>query len=232
MPIQDPQTNVLVVCAGMNEPSNSELLAENFMTGMKSIDTLHVQAVKLREKNIEHFTLAFYDPKKDQGKDFQDIQHSIEQAKGVVIVTPIWNFSVPAHLKNLIDRMGSFCLDSATHSKGTLGGKPFYLVFTGGSGNFVWNTVMENSTSHVREAIKYFGGTVIGTHFEEHCVNMDKSFGLVLDKRPEALEAAKKKGAEFGAIVKNFATTGALPASNKAKSLFYGIAQKVVKKLT
>ncbi len=229
---QKTDVHLLVIVAGTNDPSNCDTLAESFIKGIHEGEDVIVEKVRLKDLSIDHFSLEYYKPDADQGKDFTELQKKIESADGIVIASPIWNFAVPAHLKNLIDRMGSFCLDPETHTKGLLGNKPFHLILTAGAGMFVWNTVMENSTSFLREGIKYFGGTVIGTHFEPKCTLHDRTFGLVVDKRPESLMAVQKKGKDFALIVKNFAANGSLPALSKGKSLFYNTAQWVVKRMT
>ncbi len=223
---------LLAIIAGTNDPSNTAVLAEHFLQGATAQSDIATESVRLKDLHIDHFTLDYYRPDAEQGEDFFALQQKIIAADGILIASPIWNFSVPAHLKNLIDRMGSFSLDAATRTKGQLGGKPVYILFAGGVSMFVWNSMMENTTSFLREALKYFGATVVGTHFEPKCVNGDRTFGLVLDKRPDALAAVKQKGAAFANIVQTFAETGALPAGQRGKSLFYATAQWVVKRMT
>lgn len=233
MPIKEHATEILVLQAGTNDPSNSAFLGEEFTTGMQHVPGIHVKTIRLNDVTLEHFSLKHYRPETDQGPDLALLKDAIEHANGVVITTPIWNFSVPAHLKNAIDRMGSFCLDPETRTKGLLGGKPFFLIFTGGASQFVWNSVMENSTSHMREAIKYFGGTVTGTCFEPKCVKMPgRTFDFVVSDRTDTIETMKTKGKAFAEIVKEFAATGKLPRSQRAKGWFYGIAGWVVKRMT
>ena len=108
------------------------------------------------------------------------MQKHVENASGLVIATPVWNFGVPAHLKNFIDRMGSFALDE-TRSRGTLNGKPFYIIFTGGAPKPAWTGLMKKTTAFVPEALRYFGATYIGHHFEPKCVKGRGKFGLVVD---------------------------------------------------
>ena len=110
--------HMLIIVGGTNDPSNSDVLADAFAAGAKDAGA-EVEKIRLKDLNIAHFTLANYDPSTDQGEDFRRIEAAIKAADGLVIAAPVWNFGIPAHLKNLIDRMGSFCLDD-THSLGTL----------------------------------------------------------------------------------------------------------------
>lgn len=221
---------ILVLVAGTNEPSNSNMLSDVFIQGMQQVPGTDIDKLRLRDLTIEHFTLDFYAPQCNQEEDFCRVQKLMEQCSGFVIASPIWNFSVPAHLKNLIDRMGSFALDE-TRSKGTLGGKPFYIIFTGGAPMPAWAGLMQMTTSHVREAFRYFGATPVETYFEPKCTKGRGQFGLVVDERPETLSAIREKGKAFAETVKIFAETGKLPVEKKGFSLVYKLGNAVLKRL-
>ena len=221
---------ILVLIAGTNDQSNSATIAAAFMRGVKKSADAEVKSVRLKDLSIAHFTLDFYDPNCRQEEDFCTLQNKIEEAHGIVIATPIWNFGVPAHLKNLIDRMGSFALD-ATRSKGTLKGKPFYLIFTGGSPRAAWTGLMRKTTSFLPVSLKYFGGTIAGILYEGRCMKGRGVFGLVVDKRPGCLERAERAGARFADIVREYAATGKLPFTQTFLYRLYRIGQAIVKKL-
>lgn len=221
-------TRVVVIVAGTNEPSNSNVLADAFTEGLKQTPNLNVIKYRLKDMHIAHFTLERYSPHcHDKDDDFCKIEDSLMDAHAVVIATPIWNFSVPAHLKNLIDRIGAFALDEATHSKGQLKAKPFYLIFTGGAPMIAWKALMYITTLHVSEAIKYYGGTVINKHFEPKSLPGRGKFGLVVDKRPATLEAMRKKGKKFGDIAMHYAENGSLPAGVRLVYNFFSFLYRV-----
>jgi NAD(P)H-dependent FMN reductase len=171
------------------------------------IDTLY-----LYDLSLDHFTLKHYEPKTNQGKDFEKLRAAIENADGVVIATPIWNFSVPGHLKNAIDRMGSFGLDPETRTLGMLKGKPVYLLYTGGSPAIVWTGLQRRTTSHMPVSLRYFGMAVVGKHYEPRCTPGKGTFGLVVDKRAANLAEVRVKGGKFAKIAGYYAKTGKLPA--------------------
>jgi multimeric flavodoxin WrbA len=227
-PTTTKPTNIAVIVAGTNEPSNSNLLADSFIEGIKQTANVEVKKFRLKDMHIEHFTLDRYQPHRhDPGDDFCDIEEAITEAHAVVIATPVWNFSVPAHLKNLIDRVGAFALDEATHSKGQLKAKPFYLIFTGGAPMIAWQALMYLTTLHVSEAIKYYGGTVIAKHFEPKSLPGRGKFGVVVDQRPNSLENMRKKGAKFGAIAMHYAENGSLPARTRLAYNFFSFLYRV-----
>jgi multimeric flavodoxin WrbA len=221
-------TRVVMIVAGTNEPSNSNILADTFAQGIAEETDVHVTKFRLKDLQIQHFTLERYAPHcHDKDDDFCKIEDALTQAHAIVIATPIWNFSVPAHLKNLIDRMGAFALDQETHSKGKLKAKPFYLIYTGGAPKIAWEALMYLTTLHLTEAIKYYGGTVIGRHFEPKSLPGRGTFGVVVDKRPDSLEAVKKKGKKFGAIAHHYAENGSLPLRTKLGYQFFTFLYRV-----
>lgn len=221
---------VVVLVAGTNQPSNSNALADAFVQGMEQFGAVEVEKIRLKDVQIEHFTLDFYDPQCHQEEDFCKVQQAIESSDAMVIATPIWNFSVPAHLKNLIDRMGSFALDE-TRSRGTLGGKPFFLIFTGGAPEPAWKFLMKKTTSSIAEALKYFGGSDYGSYFEGKCVKGQGKFGLVVDERPATLAAVRKKGHSFARDVAEFVKTGTPPLKHRVTAKATRLGEKLLKKL-
>jgi multimeric flavodoxin WrbA len=221
---------IFILIAGTNEPSNANALADAFIQGMQHLGGVEVHKRRLKDMRIEHFTLDCYAPACRQEEDFCALQTLMEESDGFVIASPVWNFGVPGHLKNFIDRMGSFALD-ATRSRGTLGGKPFYLIFTGGAPAVAWKALMRSTTSFVPEALKYFGATHIATHFEEKCTKGRGAFGLVVDGRPASLENVRAQGSRFAKVVDRFARTGQLPARKKFLRTLTNWGQSVVKRL-
>ena len=218
---------ILILVAGTNEPSNSNVLADAFAEGARSVSGIEVEKVRLKDLKIDHFTIENYKKTCVSDDDFCDLQEKIEAAKGIMIASPIWNFSVPAHLKNLIDRMGAFALDEETHSKGQFKGKPFTFLFTGGVPLIAWKALMYVTTLHISEAMKYYGGTIVGRSFEPKCMLGRGKFGLVVDKRPASLAKAKANGARFAKLTKSFSKTGKLPLRIRLVASFFTWAYRV-----
>ncbi|ALM09658.1 MAG TPA: hypothetical protein DEB30_00790 [Candidatus Peribacter riflensis] len=222
----DVRMPVLVLVAGTNEPSNSAVLAEAFSMGIAD-EGIAVEKLRLKDLSIEHFTLAHYDPSCPSGDDFCRIQDLLLSAKGLVIATPIWNFSVPAHLKNVIDRIGAVALDQQTRSRGQLKGLPVSFIFAGGAPLLAWRALMFLTTLSVTEAFKYYGATILGRHFEPRCMLGRGRFGLVVDRRPGSLQAMRRQGKRFGRIVKTYAQTGTLPARFQLQQKFFSFLYRV-----
>lgn len=205
---------VAVIVAGTNDVSNANVLADELIEGMKNVPGVTFEKIRLRELSLHHFTLEDYAEESCE-PDYLRLKTLIQDASGVIFATPVWNFSVPAHLKNLIDRMGAFGLDKETHSRGQFGGKPFGLVYTGGAPMIAWQALMYLTTLHMAEALKYYGGSIVLRHFEPKCVAGKGRFGLVVDKRPATLALMRDYGERFGRIAKRYAETGQLPLTDR-----------------
>ncbi len=223
------KVTISIIVAGTNEPSNSHLLAEKFREGITASGA-EATIIRLKNLQLDHFDLKCYDATCSISDRFPEIRETIRRCDGLVIASPVWNFSVPAHLKNLIDRMGSFGLDENTHSVGTLEGKPTFLIFTGGAPAAAW-PMLKRTTSHVSAGLQYFGCSIVGTHFEGSCTLGRGKFGLVVDKRPASLAAMEKKGGEFVTLVSNFKKTGMLPFKLRAIKSIVKMGQKLKRKM-
>ncbi len=222
---------ILVLVAGTNNPSNANALSDAFIQGIQQHGDVQVDKIRLKDLRIDHFTVDYYDPQCSMEEDFCAVQDLVEASHGLVFATPVWNFGVPAHLKNLLDRFGSFALDE-TRSRGTLGGKPFYLIFTGGAPAPAWKGLMQKTTSFVSESLKYFGGSYIGHHFEGKCTVGRGKFGLVVDSRPESLASVRKQGHDFAKVVAEFERTGKAPVKHRARAKIVQWGEALLKKVT
>jgi multimeric flavodoxin WrbA len=218
---------IAVIVAGTNEPSNSDTMADAFIEGMQKIPGAEVSKIRLKDLSIDHFTLQNYHPGYVSNDDFPKVEAMLKDASAVVFATPIWNFSVPSHLKNLIDRMGAFALDEATHSKGQFKARPFALLYTGGAPMIAWKALMYLTTLHMTEAIKYYGGTVIYRHFEPKSLPGRGQFGLVVDKRPASLELMRRKGEWFGKAAETYSKTGSLPLAGRISYQFFTFLYRI-----
>jgi len=220
----------LILAAGTNNPSNSAFLATTFGDELSSRGN-EVTTIRLNDLEIGHFSLESYEQDHAHEDDLLRVRDAIDAADGVVIATPIWNFGVPAHLKNLIDRLGAFFLDAETHSKGQLDGKPFFFLFTGGAPAPAWKGMLRRTTSSLSEGLRYFGASPVGTFFEGKCTLGRGKFGLVVDKRPETLALVRKKSVEFTEIVETYKKTGKAPLKQRIVYKCMKVGERMMKKV-
>ena len=220
---------ILILVAGTNDPSNCDYLADLFTEGMRTVEGMKIEKFRLKDVPLPQFELQDYACGR-QGPGFDRIRAVMQDAGGIVIASPIWNFSVPAHLKNFLDHAGCFALDAETRSKGQLKGTPCYFLFTGGAPTVAWKGLMRYTTMHVKEAMRYFGASPVGTHFEGKCMQARGEFGFVLDQRPDLTERIKKKGRTFALLVAKFSQTGKLPLSYRIIATLYQWGQRILAK--
>ena len=223
--------NIFVLVGGSNEPSNSNALADAFTQGAEQVQGMTSHKRRLKDMNLEYFTVDDYDPQCRTEEDFCELQKLMEDASGFVFACPIWNFSIPARLKNFVDRMGSFALDE-TRTKGTLNGKPFYLIHTGGAPLPAWKGMMQKTSSHLPESLQYFGGSYIGHHFEGRCTAGSGNFELVVDKRPKSLASLREQGYRFAEVVETYHKTGKAPVKHRAKGRIMRLGEAILKKIS
>ncbi|MBT4119827.1 MAG: NAD(P)H-dependent oxidoreductase [Candidatus Peribacter sp.] len=223
--------NILVLVCSTNKQSNSEFLADMFLKGAEDACACNVQKLRLIEFELPQFTVDCYTDNCVFPKQYSQLKNMIEEADGVLIATPIWNFGVPAHLKNFIDWMGCFGLDPETRTKGTLEGKPFYFIFTGGAPKAVWKGLMRFTTMFVREGIRYYGGTVAGLYYEGRCTPGRGQFGLVVDKREESMKAVRNRGKWFAAFTDGYKKSHRLPLRHRLFERVYKAGQRVAAKI-
>lgn len=222
-----PTPFVLVLVAGSNEPSNSNTLADAFIEGIRKRQGIEVEKIRLQELALQPFSLACYEETCALEPDYLRLRDSIRRSSAILIASPIWNFSVPAHLKNMIDRIGAFALDHETHSKGQLKGKPVGLIYTGGAPMIAWKALMYLTTLHVAEAFKYYDATIVYRHFEPKCTVGRGKFGLVVDKRPDSLATMRRDGDRFAHMATVFSQTGSLPASSRLWHTLFSFIYRV-----
>jgi NAD(P)H-dependent FMN reductase len=223
--------NILVLVCSTNQPSNSEFLADAFLKGAKDACECEVHKIRLIDFELPQFTVECYTNDCVFPKEYMELRKKVEEADGILIATPVWNFGVPAHLKNFIDWMGCFGLDSETRTKGMLKGKPFYFIFTGGAPAAAWKGLMRFTTMFVREGIRYYDGTITGLFYEGHATPGRGKFGLVVDQREGRIALVQKQGAWFAAFADNYKRTGRLPLRHRVFERVYKFGQRVAAKL-
>jgi FMN-dependent NADH-azoreductase len=93
------------------------------------------------------------------------------EISGLVIATPTYNFSVPAHLKNFIDRIRFFALDFTRTNKmgqpmGMLGHLQTYFLVSGGTPNWAEHILCFTFPSFwLRGVFLYFNAKVMGAFY-------------------------------------------------------------------
>lgn len=223
--------HVLAIVAGTNDPSNCDYLADVFLRTLEQ-EGATTEKIRLKDLSIAHFTLEHYREDFPHEPDLLLVRDALERATGVLIATPVWNFGVPGHLKNLIDRLGSFALDAATRSRGQFKGKPFSLLFTGGVPAPGWHALQRKTTSFLPQGLRYFGAYPAGSFYEGSCIPGRGKFGLVVEKRPETLRRTERAAKAFAATVRTYERTGVPPMRHRIFSAGMRFGEVLLKKFS
>ena len=129
---------VIALSCSPSQGRNSDSMLDAFLKGVSVIDTVEVEKIYLSDVHIEHLTHGNKKAPLPQEGDFAELAEKIQSADGLVIATPTYNFSVPAHLKNFVDRAYFFALDPEKKNmlkqpRGKLGYLRMYALVSGGT---------------------------------------------------------------------------------------------------
>ena len=144
---------IIALSSSPSRNRNSDTMLDNFIVGMNKVAGIEVEKIYLEDIPID-----FYNYENSVGpalheEKFRDLINKIKNSDGLVIATPTYNFSVPARLKNFIDRIRFLALDLTERNKfGQPVGKLSYLFFAFPS---FW----------LRGVFLYFGAKVLGAFY-------------------------------------------------------------------
>lgn len=162
---------IIALSCSPSRGRNSDTMLDNFIKGANSVSGISVQKIYLSDIPISYYS---YENSKGVGENeakFRQLVENIKSANGLVIATPTYNFSVPAHLKNFIDRARFFALD--LEKKNRLGqpmGKLHYLstyfLVSGGTPTWAQKILFFTFPPFwLRGVFLYFGANVMGATY-------------------------------------------------------------------
>ena len=134
-------------------------------------------------------------PARDQA--LMKIERLIMSAHGLVIASPVWNFSVPAILKNLLDRISYF--GRVARHPYTMRKQPnfthlnCFYIFTTGVPWYGW-PFDSLAYYHTKITMWYFGAKNHGILKAHNCGNGSKN---IVQSCPKILQKAYNKGVWF-----------------------------------
>lgn len=97
---------ILSIYSSPNKEGNSATLA-NWILEEINNDKYDIEKVHLYETELKYMTNEYYnfaDQEKIQDEGAQIIFPKVQEANKIIISFPVWNFGVPAVLKNFLDR--------------------------------------------------------------------------------------------------------------------------------
>lgn len=101
---------IIALSCSPSRDRNSDAMLDAFIVGLKN-HPIDIEKVYLNDIKIEQYSYTNRTGPQEHELDFKNLTEKIKQAQGLIIATPTYNFSVPGHLKNFIDRLRFFALD-------------------------------------------------------------------------------------------------------------------------
>jgi multimeric flavodoxin WrbA len=192
---KDSQKSVIALACSPSKGRNSDAMLDAFIAGIESATKIPVKKYYLTDIEIAHFAFENRLGPTDTEKDFSELCELITKAHGLIIATPTYNFSVPAQLKNFIDRIRFFALDftkmnTLKQPTGNLGYLHTYYLVSGGTPNWAQKILFFAYPAFwLRSVFLYFNAQCMGAYY---------SGDIATFNNEKVLARCKKKGAAYG----------------------------------
>jgi FMN-dependent NADH-azoreductase len=130
--------HIIALSCSPSRGRNSDSMLDAFIDGVRTHDNISIEKIYLEDVAIDTYKFTNSTGPQEHEVEFQKLTEKIKSAQGLIIATPTYNFSVPAHLKNFIDRLRFFALDmNNTNRMGQpVGGLSYlktYFLVSGGT---------------------------------------------------------------------------------------------------
>lgn len=186
---------ILAISASPNRGRNSDTMLDYFIKGVERKNGLSIEKIYLDQIPIAYYR---YDNKNGPEKneiEFKELTNKISNGiNALIIATPTYNFSVPAHLKNFIDRIGFISLDYSNRNRlgqpiGKFKHLHLYFIVSGGTPNWIQRILFFLFPQFWLKIIfNYYGGNVFGSLYSGDIQSFNNK---------KILEKCMKKGEAF-----------------------------------
>jgi len=147
-------------------------MLDNFISGAESVSGISVEKIYLEDIKIDHYSYENSKGVMPHETRFKELTDVLANEKvGLIIATPTYNFSVPAHLKNFIDRIRFIALDlkhknSIGQPVGKLVNLKTYFLVSGGTPTWAQKILFFAFPPFwLRAVFLYFGAHVMGAYY-------------------------------------------------------------------
>ncbi|MCK5022004.1 MAG: NAD(P)H-dependent oxidoreductase [Candidatus Pacebacteria bacterium] len=186
---------IIALSCSPSKGRNSDSMLDYFIKGASQINGINIEKIYLDDLEIDYYCYENRNGAEEHEKEFARISNILQkEAVGVIISSPTYNFSVPAKLKNFIDRIGFFALDFSKKTKlnqpiGTLKHLNFYFIVSGGTPIWVQKIIFFILPLFwLKIVFKYFGANNLGSFYSGDI----KAF-----KNKKILDKCYKKGIKY-----------------------------------
>lgn len=159
---------IIALSCSPSRGRNSDQMLDHFILGAKEAPGIQIEKIYLGDIPIDYYSHENSRSASAHEGKFAELTERIEKADGLVIATPTYNFSVPAHLKNFIDRIRFISLDldhknGLGQPVGKLGHLRTYFLVSGGTPTWAEKILFFAFPAFwLRGVFLYFGAKVMG----------------------------------------------------------------------
>ncbi len=206
--MDNKKINIIALSCSPSRGRNSDTMLDSFIAGANTIKGIDIEKIYLNDIYIENYNYKNSKGVSEKESDFKNLTDKLKNnSSGLIIATPTYNFSVPAHLKNFIDRIRFIALDLTKKNKlaqpiGLLGHLKMYFLVSGGTPNWAENFLFFTFPSFwLRGVFLYFKAKVIGAFYSGDIKTFDN---------PKILKKCFNKGIKYAQIITSGKSQGIL----------------------
>ena len=162
---------IITLSCSPSRGRNSDTMLDDFILGTKDVPGIEIEKIYLSDIPMKDYTFEISTGVSPNEEKFGELIEKIKRARGLVIATPTYNFSVPAHLKNFIDRIRFIALDldhknGLGQPVGKLGFLNTYFLVSGGTPVWAQKILFFAFPPFwLRGVFLYFGANVMGATY-------------------------------------------------------------------
>jgi len=189
------QPQIIALSCSPSRGRNSDSMLDAFIKGVETHPTIRIEKIYLEDILINTYSFNNRTGPQEHEEDFKNLVSRIKCAQGIIIATPTYNFSVPAHLKNFIDRLRFFALDMEHKNKfgqpiGMLSHLKTYFLVSGGTPKWAQKILFfAFPIFWLRAVFLYYGSQSYGGYYSgdtatfqnkeilKHCEKLGKKYG-------------------------------------------------------
>jgi FMN-dependent NADH-azoreductase len=185
---------IIALSCSPSKGRNSDSMLDAFLEGCLTIPGVEIEKYYLNDIPFDLYRHEISKGPQENEPEFKDLLDQIQNSQALVISTPTYNFSVPAQLKNFVDRIGFMSLDYSKRNKidqpvGKLRYLRTYFLVSGGTPR--WAEIIlffAFPPFWLRGVFLYYGAEVMGAYY---------SGDLQTYKNQKILQECKKRGVRF-----------------------------------
>lgn len=165
---------IIALSCSPSRNRNSDSMLDYFINGISEFDTeglVDVEKIYLDDIKIANYKYENSSGAQNDEKDFYLLTEKLKNADGLIIATPTYNFSVPGHLKNFIDRIRFLSVDLSNRDifgqpAGKLKNLSTYFLVSGGIPKWAETILFFSFPAFwLRAVFLYYDAKVLGAYY-------------------------------------------------------------------